>query len=287
MKITCPACGFSRDVSRDRLPANSVIATCPKCGEKFKVRLIHIAEEGKSEDEEDIRQVASRAYQAEAERFNKERAEDNDRGETFQGKVNPWNIAPEPSGWMAAFMQTLSKIMFSATRFFASLPASANLLRPLLFYSIIISLQTVMDQLWGRFFISVLEPGAASDPQLAKLLELFSANRDFILTSLIRFGMMIFQLYLLALILYVTYRLIVPKRATFDLLFQVLAYSSAPSILCLVPVLGTLVGMIWSLGCFVIGIKTALGLDWAKTLLGLLPLFFLLSPLFSLLFNLI
>lgn len=284
MKITCPACGFSRDVSRDRLPANSVIATCPKCGEKFKIKVIP-ADGNEKSDEEDIRQAASRAYQAEAERFAHVHDKSNDE-EKLLKIGNPWELAPEPSGWTAAFFQTLSRVMFSATRFFASLPFSVSLLRPLLFYSIIILLQTVMDQLWAKFLISVLKPNAAGDPQLAKLLDLISTNNDFILSSLVRFGLMIFQLYLLALLLFVTYRIIVPKRCSFDLVFQVLAYSSAPAILCIVPVLGTLVGMIWSIGCFVIGIKTTLGLDWAKTLLGLLPLLFLLSPLLSAMFNL-
>lgn len=273
-------------MSRDRLPANSVIATCPKCGEKFKIKVLHDSAHDEA-DEEDIRQVASRAYQAEAERFAKGSDTGEGAGESFLKNENPWDLAPEPAGWMAAFLQTLSRVMFSSSRFFATLPLSSSLFRPIFFYAIIVIIQTVMDQLWGKFFISMLEPEAASDPQLAKLLELFSANKDFILSSLIRFGLMIFQLYLLALILYVTYRIIVPKRATFDLVFQVLAYSSAPVILCVVPVLGTLIGMIWSFGCFVIGIKTVLQLDWAKTLLGLLPLFFLLSPLFSYLFNML
>ncbi len=260
------------------MPGSSVIATCPKCGEKFKIKLSSQTESGTSGEEEDIRQTASRAYQAEADRFAEEK-------ETFKND-NPWELAPEPSGWTAAFFQTISRVMFSSSRFFSNLPAFSAPLRPLLFYSIIILLQTIMDQLWGRFFISVLEPGAANDPQLAKMLELLSTEKNFILTAFFRFGMMVFQLYLLTLILYFAYRLIAPARSSFSLLFQVMVYSSAPLILCVVPVLGSLVGMLWSLGCCVIGLKAALRLNWSKTLFGLLPLFILAIPIFSFLFNL-
>ena len=36
MNITCPQCGFSRELPADRLPARAVIATCPKCACRFR-----------------------------------------------------------------------------------------------------------------------------------------------------------------------------------------------------------------------------------------------------------
>ena len=36
MNITCPRCGFSRQVPADRLPARAVIATCPHCSCRFR-----------------------------------------------------------------------------------------------------------------------------------------------------------------------------------------------------------------------------------------------------------
>jgi predicted Zn finger-like uncharacterized protein len=38
MRITCPECGYSREVSDDKIPSKSVRATCPKCGAKFRFR---------------------------------------------------------------------------------------------------------------------------------------------------------------------------------------------------------------------------------------------------------
>lgn len=38
MRITCPECEYSREIPDDKIPANSVRATCPKCGTRFRFR---------------------------------------------------------------------------------------------------------------------------------------------------------------------------------------------------------------------------------------------------------
>ena len=35
MQLTCPYCGFSKAVAKDKLPCNVVKATCPKCNQDF------------------------------------------------------------------------------------------------------------------------------------------------------------------------------------------------------------------------------------------------------------
>lgn len=279
MKITCPACGFSRDVAPDRLPGSSVIATCPKCGNKFK-----ISASPKVEDEEDIRQIASRAYQQEADRFQDSK---KTHKEAEIQNNNPWDLAPEPAGWITAFLQTLSRVMFSASRFFSGLPRHVSLMRPLGFYAILLLFQSIVDRLWANFFLSVLAPSAASDPQLEKMLQLLASEDNLVLGILFRCGLLVLQIYLFALILYLIYRILAPGKASYELVFQILAYSSAPVILCVVPVLGSLVGMIWSVGCLLLGCKVALDLDWTRTLIGFLPIIFLMAPLLSALLGLV
>lgn len=38
MQIVCPSCGYEREIPDDKIPKRSVLATCPKCGEKFRFR---------------------------------------------------------------------------------------------------------------------------------------------------------------------------------------------------------------------------------------------------------
>lgn len=280
MKITCPECGFNRDVAKERLPGSSVIATCPKCGKKFKVSTPPQAEE-----EEDIRLVASRAYQEEADRFRKE-SEASESNDVASG-TNPWQLAPEPDGWVAAFFQTVGRVMFAPSKFFSCLNPHTSLFRPLGFYAILLLGQSFLDRVWGKFFLSVLSPGATADPQLEKMLQLLATENDMLLGILLHCGIMLFQLYLFSAILNFTYRLIAPQKTSFELVFQLLAYSAAPAILSIVPVLGSLVAMVWSVGCFLIGCKTALNLNWTRTLLGVLPVFILMLPVLSVFLNLL
>ncbi len=39
MRITCPQCGFFRDIPDNKVPVTSTMATCPKCRHRFKFRL--------------------------------------------------------------------------------------------------------------------------------------------------------------------------------------------------------------------------------------------------------
>lgn len=43
MRITCPQCGFFRELPDNKIPVTSTKATCPKCGHRFKFRPDHDA----------------------------------------------------------------------------------------------------------------------------------------------------------------------------------------------------------------------------------------------------
>lgn len=49
MDITCPNCKYSRSIPDDKVPANSVKATCPQCGTKFRFRDPGFAPDGTDE----------------------------------------------------------------------------------------------------------------------------------------------------------------------------------------------------------------------------------------------
>ena len=58
-----------------------------------------------------------------------------------------------------------------------------------------------------------------------------------------------------------------------------MAYAAAPGLLCVVPLLGSVVGFIWSFACILVGCRAALRLNWPQTLMGLAPILLLLAPL--------
>lgn len=295
MNIVCPQCGFSRDVTQENLPKEHVIATCPKCACRFRFSLEsgageilppkgwHKMADNKDKGEpaeEDIRITASNAYAREANRFADEQAAAKESAKQ-NVRRNPWADAPSNEGWLTAFYQTLIRVLFQAPAFFGNLSPRAAMQRPLAFFLLICLFQAIVERAWGQFFYSLLVTNAASDPQLMKLLEILAPSTNIFLTILFRTGFYILQLYVFSLLMFLAYRIVAKDRAVFNLVFQVMAYSSAPWVLCLIPGIGSLAGAIWSIGCLAAGCKAALRLSWGQTLVGFLPLLCLLLPVFG------
>ncbi|MBD5417149.1 MAG: hypothetical protein HDR50_05720 [Desulfovibrio sp.] len=233
-----------------------------------------------TEEEEDIRETARRAYAREAARFAQGDEEEAPApGDTVLLDVNPWDVAPANGGWLQAFYQTVLRVMFAAPRFFAGLRPHARQLRPLGFYLVICVIQTVVERFWGSMLVSALSPAAATDPQLENLLTLLAPKTDLALSLLLRCGLLVLQLYVFAALMFLAYRIVARERTSFSLIFQIMAYSSTPALLCIVPALGSLAGMVWGLACLAVGCRAALRLNWAQTLFGFVPLALVFGPI--------
>lgn len=328
MNITCPRCGFSRELPADRLPVRAVIATCPRCACRFRFSVETgvletldaptarasapgqddplppgaivpgrspepaasgtdaAAEDGGARgaggasgqpepEEESMRQTASRAYAREAARMEPEEQQDGERSI----EINPWDAAPGHDGWLAAFYQTVMRVMFAAPRFFGALNAEAPPLRALGFYLIICVLQTVVERFWGSMLLAVMAPSMATDPQLEKALILLAPQTNLAMALLRRTAFLVLQLYVFSALIHLAYRLVAPNQTSFPLVFQIMAYSSAPALLCVIPGLGSLAGMIWGLACMAVGCRAALRLNWPQTLLGFVPVCLVTAPM--------
>ncbi|MDR1658908.1 MAG: zinc-ribbon domain-containing protein [Desulfovibrio sp.] len=336
MVITCPNCAFSRDVPPEKMPAHSVVATCPKCSCRFRFSPAESAPEvgpgtgaapsprkdtpqdaddplppgavvpgrdtiressatGREDEDaaensgvsrdgqgqasaparagargdkagEDMRLAASRAYSREAARF------DVPEEETGSPAGNPWAVAPAPYGWFAAFYQTVLCVMFAAPRFFGALKPQPRPLRALGFYLLVGVAQIVLERFWGYMLLQYMSAGGPpADPQLAKLLDMLAPQANLAMTVLLRTGLLVLELYFFSAIIHLAYRFLAPDRADFSLVFQVIAYSAAPSLLCVIPLIGSLAGFVWSLSCITAGCRISLRLSWGQTLTGFAP----------------
>lgn len=282
MQIKCPQCGFAREIPKDKIPSGQVIAKCPKCACRFRFS----ATEGAGailppdvNEEVDIRVTASNAYAREAARYRNER-EGREAIEQMQAARNPWDAAPEPDGWLAAFFRTVIRVMFQAPQFFAGLSSKTRLLRPLSFFIIICVFQTLVERAWGQAIYSFLSSSSAADPQMNELLKLLLPSVSIPMTLLLRTGVMLIQLFVFSFLMYLVYRVLAPGRATWMLVCQAMAYSSAPWVLCVIPGLGSIIGSLWGLGCLAAGCRAALKLSWGQTIAGFLPLLAALLPIF-------
>ena len=325
MKITCPACNFTRDVDEGKLQPTAAIATCPRCKERFRFRepadadrneapamassppesaespvpdddvpppgavipprkrelldddlFSHPRDKGHDsstpldeEDEQEFRRQAAEAYRRTAEL---------PPHTDVQELSNPWEDPRD--GYVAAFYQTSVRVLFAAPSFFAGLEPQKQLTRALVFYLIVGLVQIFAEQFWLAVFAKVLAPRAESDPQFAHLLTLLSREMSLPLFVLARSAFISLQLFIVAVLYHIMFRLLAPTRADFSLVFQVIAYASAPAVLGIVPVLGSLAGIIWSIACTVVGCRYALRVSWTQTLLALGPLYIVILLLF-------
>ena len=73
MLITCPECQFARNINADSIPSKAQLATCPRCQNKFRFRILPEEEEyaeeaqagGVTDDVADESNTASHEYQVE------------------------------------------------------------------------------------------------------------------------------------------------------------------------------------------------------------------------------
>lgn len=328
MNITCPTCQFSRTVDAARLPGRSVIATCPRCGQRFRVlrdgdacRFEPLSaappsgpdavttaghtqprghdpvppgaivpggytspEDLKDALRNDAPPTAPNEPDAPREGADGRPAtdwRDDDTG-TPQWRTdtedappamdNPWETV-EQQGFFAAFYQTVMRVMFAAPQFFSHLREEVPLLRPLSFYLIVCIFQTVVDHAWSGAIRDALTASGSTDPYVQQLVTLLTPQASLLLTVLLGAALGTLEIFVTAALFNMAFRLIAPNHASFSLTLQVLAYSVAPHLLCVVPLLGGVAGFVWSLACTLVGCRAAMRLSWGQTLTGILPIY--------------
>ena len=163
--------------------------------------------------------------------------------------------------------------MFSAPRFFASLSPRATFYSPLVFYVIICVTELLVNTVWMTILRGAMAD--SSDPQLTELLSMLAPQGNILLTIFLQTALSVFKLYVLSALFFCIFQLIIPKKNNFTLIYQVVAYSVAPSLLCIVPIAGSLAGILWSIACLAIGLRTALRVSWMQTVVAFLPIIFL------------
>lgn len=279
-----PQCSFAHNADGDDpLPPGAVIPNHAQASpaqhdstQQRHVESEHIAKAqtppSYNEEEMELRQRASAAYERQAE-------DGSDTQDAPFALENPWE-SPEKEGHLAAFYQTVVRVMFAAPRFFAGLTPDSSQTRAMIFYLLVGILQICIERFWGGVLSSTLAPTAGNDPQLQKLLEMLAPQTNIFLAILMRAAIVTMEIFIAAGLYFLIFKLIAPQKASYALIFQVLAYSVAPALLCVVPVLGSVVGFVWSVACSLIGCRYAMRLTWTQAIIGLLPLYLLGVPVF-------
>ena len=182
--------------------------------------------------------------------------------------------SPEYYGFWGSFSRTLLGVLFHAPDFFRHVRCNFSVIRPILFYVLLSLFQMLASRLWSMKALQELT-ATATDPQTLAMAETLMKTMNLPLMLLVTPFFSIFQAVILAGLYHLMIRMVQPDRADFSTTLRVVCYSAAPLILCIVPMVGSLIASIWFVAAAFIGCKFALNLSWSRTILALLPLYIL------------
>lgn len=185
----------------------------------------------------------------------------------------PWEN-PEVYGFFGSLYHTILRALFRSPEFFSSLRSNAGLTRPAIFYILLNFFNTLVSNLWMMSPLQTMSDTAASPETQAMAQNMMQAMSMPLMFLLVPF-VSLFQLFIQAAFYHLMIRLVQPDRADYNTIVRVIAYSSAPYVLCIVPFVGTWVATLWFVTLTFIGCKYALSLSWSRTALALVPLFLL------------
>ncbi len=273
MDITCPECGYHRDVKEEKLPPQAQMATCPKCRHKFQFRELVSPPEQKQEEkkEEPVFQSGAKPdSQASTRATSQPRAEtDNDfwQGLHEMGKSEeraggkapsfpkaifpPWEDIRK-NGLIAGFLQTIGAVLFHPVLFFQNMRTGYGMLRPLIFYLLVIEIQLAFSLLLqGMNNITVIQ----GNEMLGQMpVEIGPVNLLLLYPPLFAVS----QFFVAGL----NHLFLVLSGGTdkdFEATFRVACYGSAPFIFSAVFTAlfsgGQVISATWSLVCIILGYK--------------------------------
>lgn len=183
----------------------------------------------------------------------------------------PWEH-PERHGFFRSFFRTIARVMLSGKEFFSTIHSQASSLRPASFYAIIGLVQALVGYLSSPSMMNFIK-NADIDPQKQLLVENLMSGQSLTMLIITTPFVMILQLLIYTAFVYLAIRITNPEKADFPLTLRIIAYASAPMILCIVPYLGGFIGLVWFIYNIFIGVRYALRLTWQRTFLALAPIF--------------
>ena len=185
----------------------------------------------------------------------------------------PWE-SPARYGQLGGLYHTILRVMFQAPRFFATFPhCRGGKGRAIAFYLLLGIFQTLVKLFWIRNTAP-----AITDLQVQELLSASSMSMS--LTLVIAPALLLIQLYIYTALFTLMLHLVQPNRIPFVTVLRIVAYSAAPLVISIVPILGPIVGSIWFSVCCFIGCRYALNLSWGKVALALVPLYMIAFAVF-------
>ncbi len=278
MKIVCPKCNYSKDVDPVSVPGEDLIATCPKCRHRFQ---FIPADAGQDDDFAFIN--------AENETSQGLDSSQETAGQPFEPEMEIDDIGPSPSdretvsrvqgirwenqdgGSFSALMGTIKEILFSPGDFYTNMPVGGGLKPPLVFGLAVGSAGMILSIFWSVFW-SVVALKYGLDGLFDDSLIPFPVNS--ISTVAIIMGLVpllvIASLFFWSIYTHILLVLVWGNKSGFEATFRVLSYSLAVGLFHVIPIIGSLLALLWGLVLEIIGLSRAHGIGLFRVIFAVL-----------------
>lgn len=174
----------------------------------------------------------------------------------------PWEELGERK-FFSAFLSTLKAILFAPKTTFARLEIQGGLAAPLLYYVIIAS--TIFTATLLMLLPQVLKNPSAFSPQLATLTQK-SIIIGFSGLLIVAPFIFIVGIFLSSSIAYLSLKIMGVARKPFRAVFRIVCYSfGSTALFQLIPFVGSIVGAVWGLVLYFIGLKEVYALSKGRT----------------------
>jgi hypothetical protein len=172
----------------------------------------------------------------------------------------PWDQR-DRVGFFSALVETTRQVLTEPGAFFRAMPVSGGLGSPLLYAVVIGWVGVAAAAFYQAIFHSVVGSAwaglGADRPEIAALLGWVEGWAGFVVQVVFGGVFVVIGLFVAAGILHLLLLLLGGARRGFEATFRVVSFSQATSLLFLVPFCGQLIGGLWCLVLYVLGLAQA------------------------------
>jgi len=187
----------------------------------------------------------------------------------------PWDDR-DRIGFFGALVETTRQVLTAPGAFFRAMPVTGGLGSPLLYAVVIGWVGLVASAFYSAVFRSIVGSslGAFSNrPELASVLGWVESWAGFVAQVVFGGVAVVIGVFVAAGILHLMLLVLGGARRDFEATFRVVSFAQATSVLFLLPFCGQLIGGVWCLVLYVLGLAEAHQIGHGKALAAvLLPL---------------
>lgn len=248
IELACPYCSFSKKMSREKIPASTKWATCPRCQRRFEI----------FPSDQANTLAPAKATEKTGHKGSEEKIENESiREGTY------WENRSELGLWQAIY-QTIKGVLFSTDVFFRKLSFKGGIKEPLAFGILTGSVGVMFTVFWQFLMMS-----GAWFP----VGELIGGQLTFGLIFLIAIVFIpiaiVIGLFISSGIWHLFLVLLGGANNGFEATFRVISYSQSVQVLALVPIIGGWVSGIWQIVIQIIGLKEIHETTYLKVILAI------------------